>query len=467
MTRILVEPSELQAAGEELRRASHELRTLADRLSRAFATVEWESHLHGQVEGEVVSAARHCEALLTAVEALAEYLSRKAQVFEEADAAGAADIGRLGGMDPGQFQGGIARMPLVHAVGSMLKSLGEVVGAHPFGLGLAPLASGLPWLVRQWPDLFGKAAPVGGSPGITLGGASSEGRDAGATTPQPAAPVSAPEDAFWQGVGTAPVVEVDGQKRFNPTFQKWADQFNASVAAKWSRNSSDGVGNTGADNLTGIYALTPEKMEQLWDFSKQNHVDPRLMLAILKQEGTGSFNTNPANSAQFDGHGPQPAWDKDMTAALDGPIMAKLRLYPKAVEGGFKGTWVQWVNWYTPIDTPYFQGGPGVYAADIHWAAGVESNYRDVAKEFGGSQGDPVQAYGAWMGEHNDLFKPKNIDGDFEIRMGLPPGEHRPELALSKESAEPPYPDARDGEDGFWYFPGPDEYCWHIVKKSK
>lgn len=286
-----------------------------------------------------------------------------------------------------------------------------------------------------------------------------------APNPVPAAP-SQPADAdpFWQGVGAAPVVTENGHLRFRPEFQEWADAFNAQVEHKWRRHPDDYAGNEGADHLAEIYRLTPDKLQQLWAFSKRNNVDPRLMLSILKQEGTGSFDTNAANSAHFDGHGPQPDWTKDMEAALEGPVLAKLRLYPHAVKGGFPGSWVQWINWHTPIDSPGFQGGAGVYAEDVNWGAGVERNYRDIVQAAGGS-GDPVQAYSDWMGQHADRFQPRHIDGDFVIKPGLAPGEKRPRLALWGEYSKPDYPGTTGPEEGFWRFPAPDEFCWHMERK--
>jgi len=64
-----------------------------------------------------------------------------------------------------------------------------------------------------------------------------------------------------------------------------------------------------------IKALTwnDEKIEKLYRNSLQFQnldIDPRLLLAIIIQEGTGSFNTNPEVKDSNGGHYIQPDFEK-------------------------------------------------------------------------------------------------------------------------------------------------------------
>ena len=460
MTRILVQPEELHDLSGEMRQTARRLRLVAERHGAALAGLGWQARSAASVEAEAAAARRQAEALIDLAEALARYLDKKARDFSDADGSGAHGIGGVTAVT-GQLLRGLVRVaggivPAAEQAVQRWLSLGSLL--DPRAVATMPVMGIGAWLGARLPTAPGASgaqAPDGAATAVA------------APAPQPAAPAApAPAtDAFWQGVGDAPVVTEGGTKRFAPGFQRWADQFNATVDTHWTAHPDDHAGHRGAEQLSATYRLTPDKLEQLWEFSRRNHVDPRLMLSILKQEGTGSFDTNAANSGAYDGNGPRADWQADMTAALDGPILAKLRLYPQAVQAGFKGTWVQWINWHTPIDSPGFKGGAGVYAADINWGSGVEQNYRQVAQALGDGAGDPVQGYGRWMEEHAGEFQPRHIDGDFVIKPGLAPGGQRPTLALWAEEPRPNYPETTGPKDGFWWFPAPDEYCWHLEKK--
>lgn len=432
MQRIMVRPAELRALAATFDQLSDQLALVADRLAATVGRLDWEGSERLPVE-ERVAAARGLAARLAAgAKDMSTFLRTRAEQFHEADAAGLTDMQQiLAGLKEllGRMLAWTARLslhPEELAAWAVVAAGGTALSA----------VTGTDWMRQQFSDLFGGESPT-------------------ETLPPP------PVDAFWAAVGQPPVV--DGQ--FSPAFQPWAESFNAHISAHWGARSTDYAGTSGGENLVERYRLTPAKVEQLWSFAAENHVDPRLLLAILKQEGTGSFNTNPANSQHFGGHGPQPDFAADLAAALNGPILSKLRLYPYAVEGGFEGNWVQWVNWYTPIDSPGFQGAPGVYAADINWGAGVERHYRAIAATLGDGSGDPVQAYSQWMGEHKELFQPKHIAGEFMVSQGLPPGVDRPMLAVWGGHPKPDFPGTTGPKGGFWWFPAPDEYCWHVVRK--
>jgi hypothetical protein len=279
------------------------------------------------------------------------------------------------------------------------------------------------------------------------------------------------EDDFWKEVGPAPVIGEGDEKDFAPSFQKWVDGFNSMVKACWSKRSTDHAG-TPSENLYDTYKLTPGKVEQLWAVARTNNVDPRLLLAILVQEGTGSFDTNPGNAAFYDGHGPQPDWDLDLQGAFDSLILAKLRLYSAAVKGGFPGDWVDYVNWYTPIDRLNSKGQAGesgVYAEDIYWANGVRRIYLDVVKNTNpDSSTDPIKDYSEWMEAHPELFQPKYVKGAFRIENGLPSGVRGwPTAAVHPANYDATkFPDAKKGKDGFYHFSAPEYYVWRLVPEE-
>jgi len=440
MGRILVYPEELEAISSQVGKAMAELQALRDRLGSQLGSLNWETHHRALVEQLMGQAGQMAGSVAHAGEQMAAFLKKKAGDFVAADEGGAAGNHRA--PDPS--------MALANAVRtSGLEDAGIAAVTGVAAAAAVPLVTNPGWVKQKYGPQFG------GSP--TTGDQRDPGVPAGVAAHPPA-------DPFTAVVGAVPVVTVGGVKQFSPAFQQWADSFNRRVRAVWEGKATDHAG-TSAERLVETYQLTPEKAEKIWTVAAANHVDPKLLLAILQQEGTGSFNTNPGNTAYYDGHGPQPDFDADLQAALDGPIMGKLRLYPKAVAAGFKGTWVDWVNWYTPMDTKGMQGAPGVYAADIHWGDGVAGKIRAIDAALGTSTGDPIAQYSEWMGQHPDIFQPAHIGGDFVIKPGLASGMRRPELAVWADSDTPPYPGAYL-KDGFWWFSAPDEYCWHIERRT-
>ncbi|HWI51557.1 MAG TPA: hypothetical protein VNT01_05370 [Symbiobacteriaceae bacterium] len=448
--RILVHPDELTRLSSELRQVAGQLRAAGARLNDAVHGLEWRTGQKLEVDAHVGAVRQLAERLAGQAEEMARFLTTRADLFRSADGQG---LGELGAQ--------VSSFTLL----ARKWLLGQIQGLEALDVGRwvkwgssAPLAAAaaVPVMIggvrQRFPELFGPSGQAGLAAGAPV--------TAGLTAE---APVTVETDPFWASVGEAPVKSGE----FVGQFKAWADRFNAKVEQNWSDDSTDHAGTVGGEALKETYRLTPQKVEELWSFARENHVDPRLLLAILQQEGTGSFNTNPANaSAYLDGHGPQPDWNADLKAALQGPILSKLRLYPKAVEGGFTGTWVEWVNWHTPIDSPDFRGASGVYAEDVNWAAGVERAYRSVASINGPSATDPVSAYGDWMAKNGSLFVPNHIQGDFVVKPGLAPGAQRPNLALWHEYPRPEYPGTSLKPRGnFWWFPAPDAFCWHIERR--
>jgi hypothetical protein len=129
------------------------------------------------------------------------------------------------------------------------------------------------------------------------------------------------------------------------------------------------------------------RLDHIWAAALRSKVDPLLLLAILVQEGTGSFDTNPTNAAQYNGNGPDANWIADTARAIS-HVAGKLTWYSQAVAVGFRevagsigleGTAVQFLNWPGPIW--HHAPGWGCYAQHAEWWAGVTR----VFEQLGGS----------------------------------------------------------------------------------
>jgi hypothetical protein len=136
------------------------------------------------------------------------------------------------------------------------------------------------------------------------------------------------------------------------------------------------------------------KINKLLETSKQYqdeygvYIDPRIMLAIIFAEGTGSFNTNPQNAKQYNGYGPEENFDVDIKRAYDlivgkslGYIYYKEGFNQAVLEGAnSQGDVFQYYNWNTPIiDVAGQKLRSGVYATDMNWSGNVSSIYNQLA----------------------------------------------------------------------------------------
>lgn len=142
------------------------------------------------------------------------------------------------------------------------------------------------------------------------------------------------------------------------------------------------------------------KLNYLWDYTTAAGVPPLFMLAILPQEGTGSFDTKPGAGGDGGG-GIEPDWELDVRRAVD-LVAGKLALWPQACEQGFRyfarqvtspgdgqgvqadGGPDQWVNWTTGILRPSGEVDVGPYALHGSWWIGVRRSYIG----FGGSMAE-------------------------------------------------------------------------------
>jgi hypothetical protein len=135
------------------------------------------------------------------------------------------------------------------------------------------------------------------------------------------------------------------------------------------------------------FQMHQARLDYIWAASLRRLVDPRLMLAVLLHEGTGSFNTNPDNADQYNGHGPDANWIRDTDRAVS-HVAGKLARYHQAVAAGFReaagelgleGTPIQFVGWPGPIWN--HRPAWGCYAQHADWWKGVTWFY----EQLGGS----------------------------------------------------------------------------------
>lgn len=146
-----------------------------------------------------------------------------------------------------------------------------------------------------------------------------------------------------------------------------------------------------------ILKWNQSKIDYVWEGCKDYYenygiqVDPRLLLAIIFQEGTGSFNTSSDNLVSDGGHGAESDFMKDCYKAIDllgGKVIAYVQFHEvfsiareEAYQKGYKGIKdyddiLHYLNWQTPrlsmISRTFFSG---TYAGDSNWNRKVRQIY--------------------------------------------------------------------------------------------
>lgn len=142
------------------------------------------------------------------------------------------------------------------------------------------------------------------------------------------------------------------------------------------------------------------KIDALWqatneiDNKYRIQIDPRFLLAIIIQEGTGSFNTSSVNLAADGQHGIETNYALDLMKANDlifGKILGYIYYGAQFREtvaknnhlAGIKGSGdiFQYANWDTPIVRLNKKRiEPGVYAGHGLWCDGVRKIYNDLTE---------------------------------------------------------------------------------------
>lgn len=161
-------------------------------------------------------------------------------------------------------------------------------------------------------------------------------------------------------------------------------------------------------NLTKM-KWNQEKLHSLWEATKKIQetydiqIDPRFLLAIIIQEGTGSFNTSSINRAADGEHGAETNYAKDLMKAnslVFGKILGYIyygQEFRKAVVKNNKlsgitgkGNVFQYCNWFTPIIRMNSkQVECGVYASDNRWGDNVQKIYNI----FSGNEASNYEQY--------------------------------------------------------------------------
>lgn len=149
-----------------------------------------------------------------------------------------------------------------------------------------------------------------------------------------------------------------------------------------------------------------EKVDQLWGACENIYdqygiqVDPRMLLAIIIQEGTGSFNTNADEPAADGQHGTETNYALDLMKANNlvfGKILGYMYYHDEFEQAiasssantnlNGQGGVFDYINWYTPIvNLNKEQVYPGVYAGDSSWGDKVENLYEGLTHEGAGEE---------------------------------------------------------------------------------
>jgi hypothetical protein len=90
--RILVTPEKLHAMAQQFQQASRQLHDTSSRIGSAYSRMDAEARSASGLGGRVRQAQTRAQSLADEAQAMARYLQRKAQEFENADRQGASDI---------------------------------------------------------------------------------------------------------------------------------------------------------------------------------------------------------------------------------------------------------------------------------------------------------------------------------------------------------------------------------------
>lgn len=188
-----------------------------------------------------------------------------------------------------------------------------------------------------------------------------------------------PEELLWI---PSNILQLTGKTEAENNLKKRIDSMNGCIPnddLKWNQNK-----------INVIWKKCEEFYE---DYGVQ--VDPRLLLAIIVEEGTGSFNTSSDNKAGDGGNGPEANFEVDCEKAVDllgGKIIAYVTFHgafskarAEAYDNRRAGIKdyddiLHYLNWETPrlsfISKTFISG---VYADDNSWNSGVRKIYSEFA----------------------------------------------------------------------------------------
>ena len=177
-----------------------------------------------------------------------------------------------------------------------------------------------------------------------------------------------------------------------------------------------------------------DKIDAVWEAAELFYdeyginYDPRVMLAVIIQEGNGSFNTSSTNLAADGQNGPETNFAVDLTSAnelLFGKFIgylyfrdefeqcvAESEILSSQGDGGI----FDYYNWNTPIIRPWSNTVyNGVYANHSAWGDAVEDIYEDLTYE------GAYQDYSNYVASIDDSVVQNLVEGmdipDYEFRV--------------------------------------------------
>lgn len=135
------------------------------------------------------------------------------------------------------------------------------------------------------------------------------------------------------------------------------------------------------------------KINRVWEKANELGIDPRVMIAVISQEGTGSFDTN-SKVIMGGGNGIELDFEKDLNNAMKSHILSKLWAYShygnqfqqavikEGLSGG--GNVFQYTNYNVPRiswnnKTKEYYIGDGCYAQHSEWWKGVSNFYEKIS----------------------------------------------------------------------------------------
>ncbi len=196
------------------------------------------------------------------------------------------------------------------------------------------------------------------------------------------------EELEW--IPTNPM-QLNGNSTQEKNLKERVDKINESVAEKEKEDSRYAQLYWDQDKINIIW----EKCRDFYD-EYEVQIDPRMLIAIVAAEGTGSFDTSSTNKAADGGNGVQFDFETDCINAID-LLGGKIIAYPKycndfkaAVQGarsaGYPGMEMvedvdilHYLNWETPrllLNSEGFESGE--YAADNRWHSKVRYIYSEL-----------------------------------------------------------------------------------------
>lgn len=239
-----------------------------------------------------------------------------------------------------------------------------------------------------------------------------------------------PEELEW--IPTDPM-RLDGESIQEEKLKERIDEINKKVAEKEKEDSRYAQLYWDQDKIGIIWQKCNEFYE---DYGVQ--IDPRMLIAIVAAEGTGSFDTSSTNKAADGGNGVEFDFETDCKKAVD-LLGGKIIAYPKYCKDfktavlnantkkGLEDLGVKkdidilhYLNWDTPrlwLNSEKFESGN--YAADNHWNSKVRQIYSDLVDINVEKKAGEYTRYILTLDESifSEIAEEKGIEVDKQVRF--------------------------------------------------